>query len=144
MLRISRLGTSNFIPEEQVLDFFQKWCYNNRHRDDKIANDRKIGTVMKIFKMTLLTIIITYILGLFWYRFSARWQTYIIDDDELDHWVIVTGLERPSYEKHLGDPSTPAFRLVLCMYYSLTTLSTVGYGDWSPTSIMEKIFGSII
>ena len=30
------------------------------------------------------------------------------------------------------------------MYYSLTTLSTVGYGDWSPTSIMEKIFGSII
>lgn len=73
MLRISRLGTSNFIPEEQVLDFFQKWCYRNKHRDDKIANDRKIGTVMKIFKMTLLTIIITYILGLFWYRFSARW-----------------------------------------------------------------------
>lgn len=30
------------------------------------------------------------------------------------------------------------------MYYSLTTLSTVGYGDYSPSSIMEKIFGSII
>jgi len=30
------------------------------------------------------------------------------------------------------------------MYYSLTTLSTVGYGDFSPQSIMEKIFGSII
>lgn len=30
------------------------------------------------------------------------------------------------------------------MYYSLTTLSTVGYGDFSPKSIIEKIFGSII
>lgn len=30
------------------------------------------------------------------------------------------------------------------MYYSLTTLSTVGYGDSSPKSIIEKIFGSII
>ena len=30
------------------------------------------------------------------------------------------------------------------MYYSLTTLSTVGYGDSSPISIMEKILGSII
>ena len=34
--------------------------------------------------------------------------------------------------------------LCKCMYYSLTTLSTVGYGDFSPVSIMEKIFGSII
>lgn len=98
MLRISRLGTSNFIPEEQVLEQIQK-CYSHRHRDDKIANDRTILTAMNIFKMTLLTIIITYMLGLFWYRFSSRWQNYFIpDDDELSHWVVVAKLERPSYE----------------------------------------------
>ena len=30
------------------------------------------------------------------------------------------------------------------MYYALTTLSTVGYGDFYPTSIAEKIIGAII
>ena len=30
------------------------------------------------------------------------------------------------------------------MYYALTTLSTVGYGDYYPVSVAEKIFGSII
>lgn len=35
-------------------------------------------------------------------------------------------------------------RLITCMYYALTTLSTVGYGDFYPMSIAEKILGSII
>ena len=30
------------------------------------------------------------------------------------------------------------------MYYALTTLATVGYGDYYPCSIAEKILGSII
>jgi len=30
------------------------------------------------------------------------------------------------------------------MYYALTTLSTVGYGDFYPSSIAEKVAGSII
>ena len=59
-------------------------------------------------------------------------------------WVIAYELERPSYERHLSEPATQTRRLILSMYYSLTTLSTVGYGDFSPQSIMEKIFGSII
>lgn len=119
-------------------------CYRNEHRDDKIANDRTILTAMNIFKMTLLTIIITYMLGLFWYRLSDRWQSYVMTDDELTYWVIHNKLTRPSYEKHLGDPVDATTRLVTCMYFSLTTLSTVGYGDYYPNSIFEKIFGSII
>lgn len=35
-------------------------------------------------------------------------------------------------------------RLVTIMYYALTTLATVGYGDYSPCSIAEKIVGSVI
>ena len=102
---------------------------------------------MNIFKMTLLTIIITYICGLVWYRFSDHWQKAFIDEDNSGHWVVETGLAYSDAEiaaGATGSPATPSERLVLCMYYSLTTLSTVGYGDWSPQSIMEKIFGSII
>jgi voltage-gated potassium channel len=32
----------------------------------------------------------------------------------------------------------------VCVYFILTTLSTVGYGDYYPVSIIEKILGSII
>lgn len=68
----------------------------------------------------------------------------LIDDDESSHWVIVYNLENKESERHLAQPATQSQRLYTCMYYSLTTLSTVGYGDFSPQSIMEKIFGSII
>lgn len=30
------------------------------------------------------------------------------------------------------------------MYYALTTLSTVGYGDYYPSSLAQKIVGSVI
>lgn len=35
-------------------------------------------------------------------------------------------------------------RLIAIMYYALTTLSTVGYGDFCPISIAEKIVGAVI
>ena len=34
--------------------------------------------------------------------------------------------------------------MIRSMYYALTTLSTVGYGDFYPVSVAEKILGSII
>ena len=39
----------------------------------------------------------------------------------------------------------PVFdQLVISVYFMLTTLSTVGYGDFTPQSLMEKIVGSVI
>jgi len=35
-------------------------------------------------------------------------------------------------------------RLITCMYFALTTLATVGYGDYFPSSVAEKIVGSLI
>jgi hypothetical protein len=35
-------------------------------------------------------------------------------------------------------------RIIITCYFTLTTLSTVGYGDFYPVSIGEKIVGSII
>ena len=47
----------------------------------------------------------------------------------------------PEYE---GERSAIIVRLITCMYYALTTLATVGYGDFFPCSVAEKIVGSII
>jgi hypothetical protein len=39
---------------------------------------------------------------------------------------------------------TVSERTIKAMYFMLTTLSTVGYGDMSPQSINERIFGSML
>ena len=44
----------------------------------------------------------------------------------------------------MGASMTLRKRLITSMYYALTTLSTVGYGDFYPSSIAEKVAGSII
>ncbi len=48
------------------------------------------------------------------------------------------GIEKPARLDEIKE------RLVACMYFALTTLATVGYGDFYPKSMAEKIVGSII
>ena len=71
MLRIGRL-TTDFIPDDVLLSVMQSF-YINLSRDDKIANDRYIINIIKIFKQVLYTLVATYFLGLLWYRFSDSW-----------------------------------------------------------------------
>jgi hypothetical protein len=52
-------------------------------------------------------------------------------------------------DAELGIYPEPTFkniwdRLIVCMYFALTTLATVGYGDFSPRSTPEKVLGSLI
>jgi len=48
------------------------------------------------------------------------------------------GIEKPARLSEIKES------LVACMYFALTTLATVGYGDFFPKSMAEKIVGSII
>lgn len=101
---------------------------------------------IKVVKQIIMTLIVTYLIGLFWYRISDYYQfaTDMFEIDESDTWLVATGLSRPRYESHLGEPKNNFDKLILSMYYALTTLSTVGYGDFYPKSVVEKIVGSII
>lgn len=143
LLRLFRLST-DFIPDDMLLSVIQS-LYKDQSRDDKIAHDRLIINVIKIVKQVLTTLVATYFIGLLWYRFSDQWQAKIFpEESEERYWVVYFSLRRPSYEAHLGDLQDKRFRLVTCMYYALTTLATVGYGDYFPTSISEKIAGSFL
>ena len=47
-------------------------------------------------------------------------------------------------ERDIGEDMSVTDRLVRSMYFMMTTLSTVGYGDYYPISSSEKIIGSLI
>ena len=76
-----------------------------------------------------MAIILTYFLGCSWYAIS-KWNYH---DDE------VTFVNR--YKLDDFDSSR---RLIICCYFALTTLSTVGYGDLTPSNNLEKVVGIII
>ena len=80
-----------------------------------------------------------------WYRFSDYMQLFFFDNVSDEHyWVVQTELRRPECESILGPLKDTKFALIFSMYYMVTTLSTVGYGDYFPTSIGEKIFAIVI
>ena len=74
------------------------------------------------------TIIITYCIGCIWYRVVDEFfeeENNFIDTFELKDKTIFE-------------------QFVISCYFAITTFSTVGYGDYFPITINEKIFGSII
>ena len=67
-------------------------------RDDKIANDRLAINIIKIVKQVLQTLIITYCLGLIWFRYSDNWQELFSNGPFDETWVVNFSLRRPKYE----------------------------------------------
>jgi hypothetical protein len=66
-------------------------------------------------------------------------------ESEERNFVISNGWVANKCEVDEGGPEMPVDeKIVMSMYYMLTTLSTVGFGDYSPTSINEKIAGSVL
>jgi hypothetical protein len=107
-----------------------QWFYRNKTREEKIGNDIFITSIISIFKQVITTVVLTYVLGCFWYRMSFLLGEY----SDQDTWIRHFGLN----EMSTGE------KLVASLYFILTTLSTVGYGDFYPIAIVEKIIGSII
>jgi potassium voltage-gated channel Eag-related subfamily H protein 8 len=78
----------------------------------------------KIFRLFIIAIIITYFSGCFWYMFSAQ---------------LINSYPR-NFIKHydLLNKSNVS-KLTISSYYALTTLSTVGYGDFVPQNNPEIV-----
>lgn len=89
--------------------------------------------VYRIFRLIIIAIIFTYFIGCFWYM-SSEVLNYETSKDEDGTFITKFGLEDLSdYHK-----------LVISCYFALTTLSTVGYGDYHPISNVERIIAIFI
>ena len=81
-------------------------------------------------RLIIIDVIITYFLGWFWYFVSDTFDS----SNSSRTFVKVFGLENESDTR----------KLITSWYYALTTLTTVGYGDYYPISNMERFLVWII
>lgn len=98
-----------------------------KSRQEKMTIKYVARYIFKVFRLILIAIMLAYFLGCTWYLFVDVFK----NDDPNSNFNSVYKL----YDIAEID------RLVICVYFVLTTLSTVGYGEMHPESNTEKIFG---
>jgi hypothetical protein len=84
----------------------------------------------KIFRLLSIALIMTYFVGCFWYMYCEIFSHYY----EEENFIKKNDLKsKNSYEK-----------LIITIYFTLSTLTTVGYGDYFAVNNYERIFAILI
>ena len=115
---------------------------SNSSRDERIVAQYMMLYIFKIFRLIIIAMIITYFIGCIWFYFSFN----VSQTSE----VAVEGQEgdehsSQSFIKYFEmDKMKSSEKLVISCYFALTTLSTVGYGDYHPVSNIERILAVLI
>ena len=113
---------------------------NNTELDNNnITTLMVIGYMMKILRLVLIIMNISFFLGIFWWilcdlirRFKLQ-----IDPNYMKLDKAVYNLENFIDHNEL-DKNESFFNTIVLMYYSFTSLSTVGFGDYHPRSDEER------
>ena len=90
-----------------------------------------------MFRLILIAVILTYFIGCFWFWISINQEQWFEDSEEsniTDTWY---------YTFHLDELNLKGQIYTSC-YFALTTLATVGYGDYYPISWIEQIVAVIV
>ena len=98
----------------------------------------------QMFKLSLTILGVSYFIGIFWYTIcDLRRISKYVEFNRPDEVSFIT----QNFEIE-GDHFTRSFdnqdRAIAIMYYALTTLSTVGFGDYHPENSYERLFCAFI
>ena len=101
----------------------------DQSRDEKIVAQYTLMYVYKIIRLIIIAVIITYFIGCSWFYYCN----------------VAVGIDDVTFvsANNLSD-KTDTFQLIVSCYYALTTLSTVGYGDFYPVSDRERVLAVVI
>ena len=102
--------------------------------DTAIAHEYFVMYIYNIFRLVIIAIMITYFIGCNVYFISNEFNS---DENIENSQTFITSFALESYENN-------KHRLIICCYYALTMLSTVGYGDYYPISNLEMIMTVIL
>lgn len=84
----------------------------------------------QLFRILILLVLFTYFLACFWYLMAWSQESPVVGDGATWYTTFIEGNDYDKTDK-----------LIVSLYYSLTMLSTVGYGDLYPISNLEKVVG---
>ena len=122
------LDTSKFdLLLDSILEKEPKNPQEEKSRQEKMNIKYISRYAYKVFRLILIAIMLTYFLGSLWYFLV----TIMPQDNNVDNFI----------KKNKIDEKSNLDKLILCCYFVLTTLATIGYGDLSPQTNSEKILG---
>ncbi|CAI2386506.1 unnamed protein product [Moneuplotes crassus] len=124
LLRLTKL--MNTAKVNQLLKSFTESSSGSQ----SIVIQHMILYCLKILRLVLVAIVITYFIGCFWFFISSELQPGSDDDTFVKSFELN---EEDSFRK-----------LIVSCYFALTTLSTVGYGDYYPISNVERVIACMI
>ena len=118
-----------------------KSFFENSSRDERIVAQYMLMYVYRIFRLIIIAIIITYFIGCVWFMASSSLNS-AYDTDHGNTFVTFFELDKQSNWR----------KLIVSCYYTLTTLATVGYGDYNihcllyyyPVSNLERLLAIFI
>lgn len=111
-----------------------------------------ISYCLKTFRLVLLILNISFFIGMFWLSLID-----IIDSADLIHGDIINDCSKK--QDHLESEHTPDFiveyhldscyitdyeKALVVIYFTFTSLSTVGFGDFHPISTVERLVGALV
>ncbi|EGB05583.1 hypothetical protein AURANDRAFT_30644, partial [Aureococcus anophagefferens] len=103
--------------------------------------------VDRIAELAVVSLVLAHLVACFWGLLGLRGGDGVDDDAcyagaavpfRRCSWLQIAGLNREGE----GDDNFDLY--VTCLYWAITTISTVGFGDIHPNSPGEKIFTSVI
>lgn len=103
---------------EMILEKEPKNPREEKSRQEKMTIKYVSRYVYKVFRLILIALMLTYFLGCTWY--------FLVD-------IFEESATSQNFMETYDLRSFSEFdRMIICCYFVLTTLSTVGYGDMSP------------
>jgi len=151
LLRLFRLPRLIKLLDISRFNKLLKSLMSNSSRDEKIVAQYMMLYVYKIFRLIIIAVIITYFIGCFWYYFCTMYQsaTLVVEEGEDGSAVEQAPVDSSSEQRtfinfNQMDEMDDIHKLIVSCYFALTTLSTVGYGDYYPVSNIERIIAVLI
>ena len=153
LLRLPRLAQLLDVEKfkQLVKEYYNKQLENNLRKNNNksypIMRALLLVQFYRIFQLVIIIFACSYFLGIVWHIIVKDFE----DWEQVGSVDVHNGYETfytwESYylrvDKNGETPSTLS-SLIKVWYYAITTLSTIGFGDFAPKSIVEKIMISFV
>jgi hypothetical protein len=108
--------------------------------NNKIEEILRVSYILKTMRLTMVLINISFLTGVFWLLLCEFIQDFVYDVDpgdqdfDEDLFMVTFGIEKKGHFQNI----------ILVTYFAITSLATVGFGDYHPRGDAERVFTALI